>query len=84
MKIGEIMTIDINAAIAAIGAGVAIAGGAIGTGVAQSAIGGAGLGLIGEKKENMGIVLLFFVIPETLLIFGFVVAILIMLQAGLI
>lgn len=78
------MTIDMNAAIAAIGAGVAIAGGAIGTGMAQSGIGSAGLGLIAEKKENMGIVLLFFVIPETLLIFGFVIAILIMLTAGII
>ena len=44
----------------------------------------AGLGLIAEKRENLGIVLLFFVIPETLLIFGFVIAILVMLQAGLI
>jgi len=78
------VTIDPNAAIAAIGAGVAIAGGAVGTGVAQSGIGSAGLGLIAEKKENLGIVLLFFVIPETLLIFGFVIAILIMLQAGII
>ena len=78
------VTIDINSAIAAIGAGIAIAGGAIGTGMAQSGIGSAGLGLIAEKKENLGIVLLFFVIPETLLIFGFVIAILIMLQAGII
>lgn len=78
------VAIDMNAAIAAIGAGVAIAGGAIGTGMAQSGIGSAGLGLIAEKKENLGIVLLFFVIPETLLIFGFVIAILIMLTAGII
>ena len=40
--------------------------------------------MIAEKKENLGIVLLFFVIPETLLIFGFVIAILIMLTAGII
>ncbi len=78
------MAIDINTAIAAIGAGVAITGGAIGTGIAQSGIGSAGLGLIAEKKENLGIVLLFFVIPETLLIFGFVIAILIMLSAGIV
>jgi V/A-type H+/Na+-transporting ATPase subunit K len=79
------MAIDaMSAAIAAIGAGVAIAGGAVGTGVAQSGIGSAGLGLIAEKRENLGIVLLFFVIPETLLIFGFVVAILLMLWGGII
>ncbi|MGB9732754.1 MAG: ATPase [Candidatus Micrarchaeales archaeon] len=78
------MTIGMEAAIAAIGAGIAIAGGAIGTGVAQSSIGAAGLGLIAEKPNQMGIVLLFLVLPETLLIFGFVISILIMIGAGLI
>lgn len=78
------MVIEQAAAIAAIGAGIAIAGGAIGTGMAQSAIGAAGLGMIAEKPEEIGRVLLFLVLPETLLIFGFVVAILIMLSAGLI
>ncbi|MCL5239105.1 MAG: ATPase [Candidatus Marsarchaeota archaeon] len=78
------MTIGIEAAIAAVGAGVAILGGAVGTGVAQSAIGAAGLGLIAEKPDQLGMALLFLVLPETLLIFGFVVAILIMLAAGLI
>lgn len=71
-------------AIAAIGAGIAIAGGAIGTGLAQSAIGAAGLGMIAEKPESIGTALLFLVLPETLLIFGFVVAILVMLSAGII
>ncbi|MCL5106134.1 MAG: ATPase [Candidatus Marsarchaeota archaeon] len=78
------MVIELSTAVASIGAGIAILGGAIGTGVAQSAIGSAGLGLIAEKPEEMGKVLLFLVLPETLLIFGFVIAILIMLSAGLI
>ncbi|MEM0094785.1 MAG: hypothetical protein QXF41_00650 [Candidatus Micrarchaeaceae archaeon] len=78
------MAITTEAAIAAIGAGIAIAGGAIGTGMAQSGIGSAGLGLIAEKPDQMGIVLLFLVLPETLLIFGFVIAILVMLYAGII
>ncbi|MGC8587092.1 MAG: ATPase [Candidatus Micrarchaeia archaeon] len=78
------MAITTEAAIAAIGAGIAIAGGAIGTGMAQSSIGSAGLGLIAEKPDQMGIVLLFLVLPETLLIFGFVIAILVMLYAGII
>ena len=78
------MTIELASAVAAIGAGIAIAGGAIGTGVAQSAIGSAGLGLIAEKPEELGRVLLFLVLPETLLIFGFVIAILIMLTAGIV
>lgn len=79
-----VVAITTQAAIATIGAGVAIAGGAIGTGLAQSAIGAAGLGMIAEKPESIGTALLFLVLPETLLIFGFVVAILIMLNAGII
>jgi len=78
------MAIGIEAAVAAVGAGIAILGGAIGTGIAQSAIGGAGLGLIAEKPEELGKALLFLVLPETILIFGFVIAILIMLAAGII
>jgi V/A-type H+/Na+-transporting ATPase subunit K len=78
------MVIEQAAAIAAIGAGIAIAGGAVGTGMAQSAIGAAGIGMMAEKPEEIGRVLLFIALPETLLIFGFVVAILIMLSAGLI
>ncbi len=83
-NLGDLLVIELSTAVASIGAGIAILGGAIGTGVAQSAIGSAGLGLIAEKPEEMGKVLLFLVIPETLLIFGFVIAILIMLNAGLI
>ena len=78
------MVLGIEAAVAAVGAGVAIMGGAIGTGVAQSAIGSAGLGLIAEKPEELGKALLFLVLPETILILGFVVAILIMLAFSLI
>lgn len=78
------MTIGLDTALAAVGAGIAILGGAIGTGIAQSAIGGAGLGLIAEKPEELGKALLFLVLPETILIFGFVIAILIMLNAGII
>ena len=40
--------------------------------------------MMAEKPEEIGRVLLFIALPETLLIFGFVVAILIMLSAGLI
>jgi len=76
--------IEMAAALAAIGASIAIAGGAVGTGLAQAAIGSAGMGLLAEKPETTGLVLLYLVIPETLVIFGFVVAILVMLSAGLV
>ena len=71
-------------AIAALSAAAAIVGAAIATAMAQSAIGSAGMGLLAEKPEEMGRVLLFLVLPETIVIFGFVVAMLILLGAGII
>jgi len=58
--------------LAVLAAGIAIAGGLIGTGMAQSGIGAAGMGIYAEKPELFGKVLFFFVIPETLWIIGFV------------
>jgi V/A-type H+-transporting ATPase subunit K len=78
------MVIEQAAAIAAFGAGTAIVGGAIGTAWAQSAIGAAGMGVIAERPESVGQVLLLVALPETVLIFSFVVAVLILLGAGLI
>lgn len=56
----------------ALAAAIAIAGGLIGTGMAQQGIGAAGMGIIAEKQEKFGQVLFFFVIPETLWIIGLV------------
>ena len=64
----------------AIGAGLAVAGGAMGTAVAQSAIGAAAVGVIGEKPEQAGTLLVWLVIPETIIIFGFVLGILLALK----
>jgi len=58
-------------------------GGAIGTGMAQSAIGSSGMGLIAEKPEEFGRAMLFLVLPESILIFAFVIAILILLGFGI-
>ena len=77
-------TIDISIALAVIGAAAAIVGGAIATGVAEAAIGPAGLGLIAEKPEQAGLAIVFLVIPETIIILSFVVAVLILLGAGII
>ncbi len=83
MLSGKMVELQItNFGLAAIGAGVALAGGAIGTGMAQSGIGAAGMGMIAEDRKNMGLVLLFLAIPETLLIFGFLFAYLIMAKVG--
>jgi V/A-type H+-transporting ATPase subunit K len=64
----------------AIAAAIAIAGGLIGTGMAQQGIGAAGMGVIAEKPEKFGQVLFFFVIPETLWIIGFVLGLILLLQ----
>ncbi|MEJ2040546.1 MAG: hypothetical protein P8X55_16700 [Desulfosarcinaceae bacterium] len=58
----------------AIGMGLAVGLGALGTGVAQARIGAAGLGSAVEKPESLGLALIFFLLPETLVIFGLVIA----------
>jgi V/A-type H+-transporting ATPase subunit K len=57
-----------------VGAGLAIGLAAIGVGIAQGYIGSAGLGLLAERPGAFGQVLIYLVIPETLIIFGFVIA----------
>lgn len=59
-------------AIRAIGAGLALGLGAIGTGLAQGPIGAAAAGVTAERPEKFGQMLIWFVLPETLVIFGFV------------
>ena len=57
-----------------IGAGLAIGLAAIGTGMAQGRIGSAGAGVIAEKPELAGMIILLLAIPETMVILGFAVA----------
>ncbi|MCL4412402.1 MAG: ATPase [Candidatus Thermoplasmatota archaeon] len=66
-------------ALLAIAASIAMAGGLIGTGMAQSGIGASGMGVIAEKPEKFGQVLFFFVIPETLWIIGFALGFMLLL-----
>jgi V/A-type H+-transporting ATPase subunit K len=62
----------------AIGAGLAIGLTALATGMAQARIGAAVVGAILEKPESFGTAIILLVIPETLVIFGFTIAILIL------
>ena len=71
-----------NAGAFAIGAAIAMLGGALGTAWAQSAIGTAGMGVIAERPEEAGKLLLWLVIPETIVIFGFVIAAMLWLKIG--
>ena len=61
----------------ALAAGLAIGLSALATAWAQSRIGSAGAGTIAEKPELRGIVIIMLAIPETLVILGFVIAVLI-------
>lgn len=63
----------------AIGAGIAIAGAGLATARAQAAVGAGGTGALAEKPELFGNILILFAIPETIIILGFVIAILIVL-----
>jgi V/A-type H+-transporting ATPase subunit K len=61
----------------ALGAGLAVGLTAIATALAQSRIGAAGAGTIAEKPETAGSIILLVAIPETMVILGFVIAIVI-------
>ncbi len=64
--------------LAALGAAVALGLAALGTGYAQGKIGAAGVGSVTEKPELLPTILIFLVIPETMVILGFVIAILLL------
>ena len=71
---GKLAGAGTGAGLLGIGAGLAIGLGAVGTGIAQSRIGGAAAGVIAERPEMFGTMLIILVLPETLVIFGFVIA----------
>ena len=58
----------------AIGAAIAIGLSALGTAWAQAKIGSAGVGALAEDDSLFGQVLILTVVPETMVIFGLVVA----------
>ncbi len=55
-----------------LGAGIALAGCGIGTGLGQGQIGAAAVGWVAEDGSKLGMALMFTVLPETILMFGFV------------
>ena len=66
----------------ALAAALAIGISAVATAWVQSRIGAAGAGAVAEKPEVRGAIIVMLAIPETLVILGFVVAVLIILRAG--
>ncbi|MBI2112935.1 V-type ATP synthase subunit K [Candidatus Woesearchaeota archaeon] len=71
-----------DAGLVAVGAGIAIGLSALAAAWAESAIGTAAVGAMAEKESLFGKGLILTVIPETIVIFGLVVAILIVGLAG--
>jgi V/A-type H+-transporting ATPase subunit K len=76
------METGLGVGLAAVGAGLAVGLAAIGTGLAQGRIGSAGVGVIAEKPEALGTVILLIAIPETMVILGFAIAAMILLVGG--
>jgi len=67
-------------AIIALAAAFAVGVPAFATAYAQAKIGSAGAGTVAEKPETAGIMIILEAIPETMVILGFVVAIMLILQ----
>ena len=65
-------------ALLTLSAALAIGVSGLATGWAQSRIGAAGAGTIAEKPDLRGTVIIMLAIPETMVILGFVVAVLIL------
>jgi ATP synthase subunit C. len=77
-----VMTVEMiqasQAGMKALGAGIAVGLTGIGTGIAEMGIGSAAVGATAENKDIFGLVLLLTVIPETIVIFGLVVGLLLL------
>ena len=71
-------------ALALIGAALAVALAGIGSAIGVGAAGRAGAGVVAEKPELFGKVLLLEALPGTQGIYGFLVAFIIMLQVGIV
>ena len=67
-----------QAGMIALGAALAVGLTGIGSAIAEMAIGTAAVGATAENKDVFGLVLLLTVIPETIVIFGLVVALLLL------
>lgn len=72
----------IETGLVAIGAGLAVGLAGLGSGWAEKDIGAAAVGAMAEDQKNFGKGLILTVIPETIVIFGLVMAILLWTKMG--
>jgi len=64
----------IGRGLVAIGAGLAVGLAGIGAGIGESGVGAAAVGATAEDRGFFGLGILFTVLPETIVIFGLVIA----------
>jgi len=64
----------------AMGAGIAMAGGALGTAWAQASIGSAIMGVLAERPEETFKLIVYMALPELIVILGFLVSFLMLQQ----
>jgi V/A-type H+-transporting ATPase subunit K len=74
------MALDPQSGMIAIGAGLAVGLAGLGSGVAEANIGAAAVGAMAEDEKLFGKGLILTVIPETIVIFGLVMAILLWIK----
>ena len=74
--------VGLGVGLVAVGASLALGISAIATAIAEQSIGTAAIGAMAEKEELFGKGLILTVIPESIVIFGLVVAILIIGMVG--
>jgi V/A-type H+-transporting ATPase subunit K len=76
MSVAEIEASQLG--MKAIGAALAVGSTGIAAAIAETAIGTAAVGAVAENRDVFGLVLLLTVIPETIVIFGLVIGLLIL------
>ena len=74
--------LTIGDGFALLAAAIAIGLGALATAYAQGKIGSSGMALLAERENARAIVIILLAIPETMVILGFVIAILILTYSG--
>ncbi len=67
---------EVGAGLAVIGAGIAVGLAGLGAGMAEKDVGAAAVGAITENEYLFGKAMVLMVLPETIVIFGLVIAIL--------
>jgi V/A-type H+-transporting ATPase subunit K len=70
----------VEAGLIAIGAGIAVGLTGLASGVAEAGIGAAAVGAMAENEKLFGKGLILTVIPETIVIFGLVIAVLLWIK----